>query len=55
MKNKDRKNISKAQEKADLATQAFISPKSFENDPQGSYTGCPKDSNEVPTQDADDL
>lgn len=55
MKNKDRKNIKKAQDKANSATQAFISPESFKNDPQGSYTGRPKNANEVPTQDADDL
>ena len=24
-------------------------------DPQGSYTGCPKNSEEKPVQDADDL
>lgn len=24
-------------------------------DPQGSWTGCPADPNEVPVQDADDL
>lgn len=24
-------------------------------DPLGSYTGVPKDENEIPTQDADDL
>jgi len=55
MKNKDRKIVSKAQKMADSATQAFISEKSLETDPQGSYTGYPKDPNEVPTQDADDL
>ena len=26
-----------------------------QTDPLGSYTGCPKDPTEVPTQDADDL
>lgn len=26
-----------------------------DNDPQGSYTGCPKDPFEVPVQDQDDL
>lgn len=30
-------------------------PGLFNADPQGSYTGVPADSSEVPVQDADDL
>lgn len=29
--------------------------KKIDTDPQGSYTGRPKDKNEKPVQDADDL
>ena len=34
---------------------AFASPDAKKSDPQGSYTGVPKNEQEVPVQDADDL
>lgn len=45
----------KAQKAALSAAKAFVSNQSFKTDPSGSYTGDPKDKDEKPVQDADDL
>ncbi len=34
---------------------AFVGAEQLKTDPQGSYTGNPRDKDEVPVQDADDL
>ena len=39
----------------DPAIQGIIHSKPSETDPDGSYTGKPKDKNVQPVQDADDL
>lgn len=55
-KNKFKKNVnSKAQQKADIAVEAFVKSSSYNSDPYGCYTGKPKDDDKVPTQDADDI
>jgi hypothetical protein len=46
---------SKAQKDAMAAAKAFVINQSFKTDPLGSYTGHPKDKDEKPVQDADDL
>ncbi len=40
---------------ASEVVNAMINEFSLKVDPQGSYTGCPEDPLEVPTQDQDDL
>ncbi len=37
------------------AVKAYVSRDNLQCDPNGSWTGCPENKNEVPTQDADDL
>ena len=44
-----------AQKKAMEGARAYCGEKEKKTDPQGSWTGQPKDKNEVPVQDADDL
>ena len=44
-----------AQKKAMEVVSAYCSRKAKETDPQGSWTGQPREANEVPVQDADDL
>ena len=39
----------------DVVIDRFIDEESFKYDPNGSWTGTPKDKNEEPIQDADDL
>ena len=51
----DREKNPKAQKEAKKATKAFVNESSFHNDPDGSYTGHPKDEGDKPVQDADDL
>ena len=52
MENKADKNPNK---KAWDVVNAYNNPAAKACDPQGSYTGRPKNKNEVPVQDADDL
>ena len=52
---KDTDKKPKAQKEAGKAIKAFVNESSFHNDPDGSYTGHPKDAGEKPVQDADDL
>ena len=39
MENKNKRNISKAQVRAESVAKAFVDESSFKNDPLGSYTG----------------
>ena len=55
MNNKNKKNDTKAQKKAESVTDAFVAESSYKNDPFGCYTGKPKDPKDTPEQDADDL
>lgn len=44
-----------AQSEAEAATEAYVVQSSFDADPAGGYTGHPKDKDDKPVQDADDL
>lgn len=49
---KNKKNITN---KAKEAANEFATEKQLSTDPMGSYTGKPKNKDEIPVQDADDL
>ena len=49
-KGKDRNKKKNKTIETRMATEA-----SMQNDPNGSYTGRPRDKDEIPVQDADDL
>ena len=51
----DKKDNKETTPRSEQAVKAFVDASSMRNDPQGSYTGKPKDEREVPVQDADDL
>ena len=53
MAQKDKRDPEK--KTAKKAVDAFVNRSSFQNDPNGSYTGHPKDEHDKPVQDADDL
>lgn len=44
-----------AQKKAMEVVKAYCGKKEKLSDPQGSWTGQPKNKDEIPVQDADDL
>ena len=46
---------SNAQRKAQQVVDKYVTHAQLRTDPQGSWTGKPRNSNEVPVQDADDL
>lgn len=46
---------SQAQKASKAVAKSFVSDESLKADPSGSYTGHPRDKNETPEQDADDL
>lgn len=52
---KKMKKISRAQQKAVEVAEAYVSKEQINADPNGSWTGKPRNANEVPVQDADDL
>jgi hypothetical protein len=54
MNQKHNKNF-KAQEASESAAKSFVTRQSFQTDPTGSYTGHPKEPDEKPEQDSDDL
>lgn len=49
------KKYQKSNSKTQKAIDAFATPSAKRTDPFGSYTGQPRNKNEVPVQDADDL
>ena len=49
------KNESKAMRRAKTVADSYVDEKQIKLDPNGSWTGVPRDDGEVPTQDADDL
>ena len=51
----NQKKVNKKKEKISSKAVKNAKKSAIQTDPFGSYTGRPKDSNEVPTQDADDL
>ena len=44
-----------AQKKAMDVVEAYCDKQAKKTDPNGSWTGCPENRNEIPVQDADDL
>ena len=44
-----------AQQKAQQVVDVYTSKEQMKTDPLGSWTGRPRNANEVPVQDADDL
>lgn len=46
---------SNAQRKAQQVVDEYVTHAQLKTDPQGSWTGKPRNANEVPVQDADDL
>ncbi len=54
MEKKHREN-SQAQKASESAAKSFVSEETLKADPSGSYTGHPRNRNEKPEQDADDL
>lgn len=51
----EQEKIPQKQHISNPIVQAIINEPYSATDPNGSYTGKPKDKNEVPVQDADDL
>ncbi len=45
----------KKQTKVEEVVKSYTDKQSIKSDPNGSWTGRPKDKNEIPVQDADDL
>lgn len=52
---KKSKTKGKSQQKAQQVIDAYASNNQKQTDPLGSWTGQPRNKNEVPVQDADDL
>lgn len=46
---------SNAQRRAQQVVDEYVTHAQLRTDPQGSWTGKPRNANEVPVQDADDL
>ncbi len=44
-----------AQQKAQQVVDVYTSKEQMKTDPLGSWTGRPRNANEIPVQDADDL
>ena len=52
---KEIKFENKAMRRAKQVAESYADEKQVLLDPNGSWTGVPRDASEVPTQDADDL
>ncbi len=52
---KKNKNQGRIPPQAKAIVQTYVDEGSLSTDPQGSYTGTPREPGEVPVQDADDL
>ncbi len=55
MKNMTNQPSPEKIERINKRLEGFLSMAHVETDPQGMYTGVPKDPDEKPVQDADDL
>lgn len=49
------KNKKKTDNMTDVVIDKYINEESKQYDPDGSWTGVPKNPKEIPVQDADDL
>lgn len=54
-RKRQKKTGAEAGQDSEAAVEAYTSAFSLKSDPQGSYTGRPKERGEKPEQDADDL